>query len=245
MSTDHHQDRPTTAQSHQSGQSSSGSETEQLLRSAQAEAAAALGQPGDWLTGAQRVDAWAQVRDASTNPLDEARRQAVTPSAVDGSHGATAELGADAVEVVHRIATDPGRLTRSWAEKAMATLGEETCTELVGVTAIATVIDTFDRVLGDGLRPLPATVAGEPARVRPDGVGDVGAWVSQALEKARANVSRAISLVPGTTVAWRLLVDSHYSRGAQFMSLVWDRTLSRPQVELTAARTTALNECFY
>ena len=221
------------------------SETDALLESSQGAATVALAQPGDWLTAAQRLDVWAQVRAAATNPLDQARRQAVSPHAVEGEHGPSAELDATAVEVVHCIATDSGRLTRDWAEEAMAAIGEEAYTELVTVTAIATVVDTYDRVLGRAQRPLPPPVAGEPARVRPDGVGDVGAWVSQSLEKQRANVSRATSLVPVTSGAWGPLVSSHYSRGTEFMSLVWDRALSRPQVELTAARTTALNECFY
>jgi hypothetical protein len=216
-----------------------------FLASARTEATTGLSRAGDWLTGAQRVDAWAQARDAASNELDEARRQAVSPFAVDGGHPATPQLSATAVEVVHRVASDPGRLSRSWAEKAITELGEETYTELVGVTATANVIDSFDRIMGDGLRPLPEPEPGEPTRLRPDGVGDVGAWVSQSLDKGRANVSRTMTLVPQTQAVWRPLVDSHYSRGAQFLDLQWNRHLSRPQVELTAARTTALNECFY
>lgn len=218
---------------------------ESVLAMAQDQATTGLGHPGDWLTGAQRVDAWAQVRDAATNPLDQARREAVSPNAAEGTHPATDHLEAAAVEVVHRIASDPGRLTRGWADKAMASLGEETYTELVGITAIATVIDTFDRVMGRPPRPLPPVQPGQPARVRPGGMGDVGAWVSQSIDKVRANVSRAITLVPETMSVWRPLVDSHYSRGRQFDQLVWDRALSRPQVELTAARTTAHHRCFY
>jgi hypothetical protein len=219
--------------------------TERLLRDAQSAAAAGLAQPGDWLSGAQRLDAWNHVRLAASNPLDQARRLALSPLAVDGEHEASALLTATAVDVVHRLASDPGRLTRSWAEKVMAQLGEEAYTELVGVSAIAVVIDTFDLVMGHGPRILPEPAAGDPRRVRPDDVGDIGAWVSQALHKQRANVSRALTLVPETMSLWRPLVDSHYSRGAQFLELKWQRNLSRPQVELTAARTTALNECFY
>ncbi|MDH3683123.1 MAG: hypothetical protein OEV40_24615 [Acidimicrobiia bacterium] len=216
-----------------------------LLRSAQHEAAERLAEPGDWLTGLQRIAAWNEVRDAAANPLDEARQRAVSPFAVAGKHEATDHLGSTAVEVVHRVATDPGRLTRAWAERAIAELGEETYTELVGVTAIATIIDRFDLITSNSLRPLPMPVGGRPARIRPDDVGDVGAWVSQAVDKTRANVSRALTLVPRTQSAWRPLVDSHYSRGPEFLTLVWDRAMSRPQVELIAARTTALNECFY
>jgi hypothetical protein len=201
--------------------------------------------PGDWLTGPQRIAVWREARNARTDPLDQARRQAISPNAVEGEHRATPELAAAAVEVVHRTATDPGRLTRGWAEAHIAVLGEETYTELVGVTAIVTVLDRFDRAIGRPERPLPEPADGAPARVRPDDVGDVGAWVSQSTGETRANVSRTLSLVPTTNRAWRGLVDTHYSRGGEFMNLRWEFALSRPQTELVAARTTALCECFY
>lgn len=215
------------------------------IEHAQRDARDAVAAPGDWLTGVARLAVWREVRDSHTNPLDRARWTALSPNAVDGEHGATTELSAAAVEVVHRTATDPGRLTRSWAEAQIAALGEETYTELIGVTAIVTVLDRFDRAMGRPERPLPEPVDGEPTRARPDDVGDVGAWVSQTTGPTRANVSRTLSLVPTTNLPWRQLVDTHYSRGADFVNLRWEYPLSRPQAELVAARTTALNECFY
>ena len=209
------------------------------------QATAALAGPGDWLTGAQRLDAWREYRDSRTNLLDRARLEALSPAAVDGAHGPTEHLPAAAVEVVHRVASDPGRLTRAWADASIAELGEETYTELVGVTAIASVLDHFDEAIHGSVPDLPEPVLGDPARVRPDDVGIVGAWVAQTIDKTRANVSRTLSLVPETNSTWRILVDSHYSRGAEFFSVDWTRALSRPQVELVAARITALNECFY
>ncbi len=215
------------------------------IEDAQRAARRAVAAPGDWLTGPERVAVWRESRDARSNPLDQARRNAVSPNAVGGEHRATAELSAPAMEVVHRVASDPGRLTRSWAEDHIAALGEETYTELVGVTAIVSVLDRYEWAMGRPERPLPDPVEGEPARVRPDDVGDVGAWVSQSTGETRANVSRTLSLVPATNRTWRQLVDTHYSRGAGFMDLRWGFALSRPQTELVAARTTALSECFY
>ena len=215
------------------------------IESAQRDTGDEVAEPGDWLTGRERIAVWEQVRDSHTNPLDRARREALSPNAVAGEHPATAELSAAAVEVVHRVASDPGRLTRGWAEQNIAALGEESYTELVGVTAIVTVLDRFDRAMGRPERPLPEPAGGEPARLRPDDVGHVGAWVSQSTGATRANVSRTLSLVPITNRSWRQLVDSHYSRGAEFMNLRWEFALSRPQTELVAARTTALSECFY
>jgi hypothetical protein len=215
------------------------------IERAQRDARDEVAAPGDWLTGQERVAVWREVRDARTNPLDRERRAAISPSAVDGMHEATAALSASAVEVVHRTATDPGRLTHSWAEQQIEALGEETYTELVGVTAIVTVLDRLDQALGRPEQALPEPVAGEPTRVRPDDVGEIGAWVSQTTGATRANVSRTLSLVPVTNRTWRELVDTHYSRGGEFANLRWEVPLSRPQAELVAARTTALSECFY
>ena len=216
-----------------------------MIAEAQQRAIAAIGRAGDWMNAAERVDVWRQVRAAADDPLDAARRAALSPFAVDGAHEASRHLPAAAVEVAHRVASDPGRLTRSWADEQIADFGEERYTEIVGVVAMASVVDRFHQALGRPLPALPTPASGEPSRVRPDGVGDVGAWVSQATGVTRANVSRTLSLVPVTEAPWRRLVDSHYSRGAEFMEAVWQRPLDRTQVELVASRTTGLAECVY
>ena len=212
---------------------------------AQHAAIGALAAPGDWLSGGQRVDIWRQARDAAANELDQQRRAALSPNAVVGAHPPTEQLTAAAVEVAHRVASDPGRLTRSWADDQIEALGEDIYTEIVGVTSIACVIDRFHLAIGEPIPALPTPLPGQPDRLRPDGVGDVGAWVSQSTGPTTANVSRTLSLVPRTNSTWRSLVDSHYSRGAEFLDAVWSRALSRPAVELVASRATALNECFY
>ncbi|NNE11385.1 MAG: hypothetical protein HKN41_03985 [Ilumatobacter sp.] len=212
---------------------------------AQRRAIASLAEPGDWLTGPQRVDAWRHTRAAETDQLDRRRAEALSPNAVDGEHGASAHLAADAVEVVHRVASDPGRLVRSWADQRIDALGEEVYTELVGVVAIASVVDRFHDALGVPRPDLPEPADGEPARERPDGLGDAGAWIAQTTQPGLANVARTLSLVPVTNSPWRELVISHYSRGPAMAEPVWDGALSRPQIELVASRTTALNECFY
>ena len=218
----------------------------ELLPELHRQAVLAVASAGDWLTGRERLAVWLESRDSRTNPLDLARRAALSPTVVAGAHHASDELSTAAVEVVHRVTSDPGRLTRAWADPMIAALGEEVYTELVGVTAIVSVLDHFSvAVAGEVQSGLPEPEGGDPARLRPADVGDVGAWVSQTLDKTRANVSRTLSLVPVTQTAWRRLVDSHYSRGSEFFDLSWDRGLSRPQVELLAARSTVLNECFY
>jgi hypothetical protein len=169
----------------------------------------------------------------------------VSPNAVEGSHRASEDLSAAATEVAHRVASDPGRLTKAWADVQIAALGAETYTEIVGVVALVCMVDRFHRAMHQSEPELPEPTSGRPAGVRPADVGDVGAWVPQTVGPTRANVSRSLSLVPVTNHTFRSLVDSHYSRGAQFVELIWDRHLSRPQVEMIASRTTSLNECFY
>lgn len=212
---------------------------------ARREVAEAVARPGDWLSATERLDVWREARRADHDPIDRARRAAISPAAVNDPHQASDHLSAAAVDVVHRVATDPGRLTRGWADERIAELGAETYTELVGLTAIVRCHDTFTVAVGDEPAELPPAVAGEPARRRPDDVGDVGAWVHQSVDKTLANVSRALSLVPETNDAWRALVNSHYSRGHEFLDLTWDRALTRVQVEAVAARTTAELDCFY
>ncbi len=216
-----------------------------MIGEAQNRARVGLGQAGDWLTGTQRQAVWVEVRDAASNTLDAERRDSLSPAASGTQHRATELLPQAGVEVAHRVATDPGRLTRSWADTQISELGAARYTEFVGVTAIAMVLDFFDIAMTGAPGVLPEIEIGEPARQVPDNVGDVGAWVPQTLGVTSANVSRTLSGVPETNRIWRDLVDSHYSRGAEFMSLEWDRPLSRPQVELVAARVTSLNECFY
>ena len=204
-----------------------------------------LGDCGTWWTGTERVEAMAEARQALECNLCRERSEALTPMMVSGEHDSVSNLPAAAIDFVHRLTTDPGRLSKEWASKVIESITEEAYVELATVICTQYVIDSFNRCLTLPLRGLPDAKDGVPNRVRPDGVGDVGAWVSQTVDKSLANVSRAASLVPDTEILWREVVQSHYSRGPQFADLVWDRGLSRPQVELLASTVSALNECFY
>ncbi|HEY3485161.1 MAG TPA: alkylhydroperoxidase-related (seleno)protein, partial [Ilumatobacteraceae bacterium] len=117
--------------------------------------------------------------------------------------------------------------------------------ELVAVAAMTAALDVYARAIGDEPPGLLPPVEGPPARERPDGVGDVGAFISMTEEKVLANVTRALSLVPRTNATWRMLVTESYSRGPQMLELTWHRALTRPQTELIAAEISKLQECFY
>ncbi len=76
-----------------------------------------LAAPGSWWTGAERVAIAAEVRNAAKCALCRERKAALSPEAVQGAHDRVSELPDPALDVVHRVTTDPGRLTRSWFER--------------------------------------------------------------------------------------------------------------------------------
>lgn len=157
-----------------------------------------------------------------------------------------AGLPSAALAVIDKIATDPGSVDRAWAHEQIDVLGDGSYVELVGITAVAVMVHMYADCANETVVPLgdPADDAGVPSRLRPDGLGDIGAHVEMLEPFDYANVSRALSLVPSANLAFYTLVRPMYSE-AGFDELVWETPLSRPQVELVASRVAALNECFY
>ena len=143
--------------------------------------------------------------------------------------------------------TDAGRITPEWAQQAVELLGPGRYTELVAVIVLVVPIDLFCALLGRSLAPLPVPEIGEPSREIPTGLGEGGAFVPWMVDGwVGPNVARALSYVPGDNQTRMQLVSSMYASNDDFLSLVWKhRALARSQVKLLAARTSALNECFY
>ena len=83
---------------------------------------ARFGAPGEWWTGAVRVAIAKETRAATDCGLCRDRRAALSPCAVTGTHTHTAATGLPKtmVEVIHRIRTVSGRLTRPFYESALA-----------------------------------------------------------------------------------------------------------------------------
>ena len=155
-------------------------------------------------------------------------------------------LPAAALTVIDKIATDPGSVDRAWAHEQVEALGDGPYVELVGITAVAVIVHMYAACADEAVTPLgaPDADAGTPSRERPDGLGDIGAYVPMVDPFDFANVARALSLVPSANLAFYTVVRPMYSE-AGFEHLVWETPLSRPQVELIASRVAAMNECFY
>jgi alkylhydroperoxidase family enzyme len=213
-----------------------------------------------WWDGAERVAIAREVRIAEDCRLCRARKHALSPGAVHGAHDTTASLPGAAVEAIHRIVTDTARLSRTWFEALRGQgLDDAHYVELVGVVVSVLSIDEFHRGLGLALEPLPVPETGNAERRRPSGAADEGAWVPTvppaALDEPdadiyggaphAANVIRALSLVPTEVRVLADLHGAHYLSIAEMRNFNPDRALSRAQMELIAARVSALNECFY
>ena len=137
-----------------------------------------LAAPGAWWTGAERVAIAREVRAAAGCALCAARKQALSPNAVAAMHAAVPPLSAGAVEAIHRITTDPGRLSRRWRDQLReAGLADGPYVELIGVVGTVFSVDSFCRALGVPLHALPAAAPGAPSRYRPPQARDDGAWV--------------------------------------------------------------------
>ena len=218
-----------------------------------------LARAGSWWTGAERVAIASEARNASRCRLCAERKQALSPNAVEGAHDHEDALPAAAVEAIHRLVTDAGRLSRSWFEKLMAEgLGDAPYVEIVGVVVDLVSIDNFNRALGLAQEPLPTPLPGEPSRYRPDSAVASEAYVPMIPERGNkgaeadlwggmtGNVIRAMSLVPDAVRSLKELSGAHYLAMEDVPNPSSNMpALERPQVELVAGRVSALNECFY
>jgi hypothetical protein len=233
------------------------------LAVAHARAWAALAAPGTWWTGAERVAIAAETRAARDCTLCLARKQALSPVAIAGVHDRCTTLPEVVVDVAHRIASDPARLSRRWFEDVTANgISDAHYVEALAVVARSVSIDSFCRGIGTPPHALPEAQRGEPSRRRPAGAKGGEAWVPLVATSAATgpeadlyggarrapNVVRALSLVPDEVRLLRALAPSHYvpfERVPDPSFTPAGRALSRAQMELIAARVSALNECFY
>lgn len=221
---------------------------------------AAIAAPGTWLTGARRVAVAAEIRNAHDCAHCARVKAALSPNAVDGAHDGLGVLGAAEIELIHRVVCDPGRLSERWSQSVLALgLAEGAYVEIVGIIAMVMMMDAFSRGLGQPVRELPAALDGAPTRHRPAGAKKQAAWLPL-VEPEDATVAdgpmypspkagyiyRGLSLVPQSLRDYWALANTHYLPGQfvyQFDKSI--RAISRPQIEILAARVSAMHQCVY
>jgi hypothetical protein len=182
--------------------------------------------PGTWWDGPSRVAIAAAARAArGTTSTD---------------HDA---LPSAALEACRLLATRPAGVTEEWLRSVCDEISEPRYVELVGIVARVMAIDTFHRLAGWPLTPLPAARPGDPSREPPPGNARKNhTWVAM----VRPAAPFVLSSVPGAMRATNDLSDVLYMPMDQMRDPDWRRgELDRTQVELVAATTSHANQCFY
>lgn len=218
--------------------------------------------PGPGWSSAQRVAIAEEARRAETCALCLDRKAAVSPNAVGGDHDCGDVLPEAAIEAVHRISTDAGRLTKTFYEQTLsAGITDSQWIEFIGIISSLKSIDSFYRALGLPAEPLPTPHEAEATGYRPEGLTMSGGWAPMIREKdlgepekmlyggfdETGNVIRAMSLVPDEVRNLSRLSDAMYLKPFEIgdFKAPGNRKIDRMQIELIAARVSSLNECFY
>lgn len=219
------------------------------LRQAHSAAWQTIACAGDFWDAAARIAMVNSARAARECNLCKQRKASLSPSAVSGQHDDPAVLPSAATDFIHRLISDPGRLTRSVFDQVIASgISQAAYVEMVSVVASSVIVDTQHRALGLVPPDLPPPTPGEPRGQSNDAAIDAGAWVpisdapadiaSSGLPSV-PNIARALGLVPSAVALFFSTFRPHYALENIPLSI------SQSQAEFVAARVSALNECYY
>jgi hypothetical protein len=206
----------------------------------------ALGRPGTWWTGHQRRELAATAMSAITG--DRVLPPWTAPSTVVGFLAGDAVAPAAAHDAIYRVAAHAGTVSESWYRDISDALGDLAYVEVVGIACTVAAVVGFRRAAGLAPWALPRPVEGEPSRVIPPDLAPAGLnWVRVTSPPDQvAAVVQAFTSVPAEHERLWMLADAQYIPNIEMVDPRWTRgTLSRPQMELVAARVSKMLECFY
>ena len=184
-----------------------------------------LASPGTWWSGSDRV-----------------ALAAVARAARDGDAPPSTDLPAPAVEAAARIAAHP-HVDAAWvASLADQGLAPEAYVEIIGVVGRLAAVDSFMFGIGAGPQPLPAPIDGTPTRTP---AADAGMHGALAPTVGPPGAPGSLSAVPAEVDAMVALHSVLYLSLEEMGDPGIEKTLTRAQMELIAARTSLLNDCFY
>jgi len=202
-----------------------------------------VAETGEWWSGKERIAILEEVRKGRNE--GDLRAKAALEDLSDKPSPIISPLTS---EIVHMVTSNAHEIDDKWAKDAINRIGEGKYSELVSLVVNIVPIDIFCLLLGRPIVSLPVPKNGKPGGLIPDGLSDGGAFVRWRTENwVGPNVARALSFVPKDNAIRMQLVQSMYAGSDKFISMVWedDEPLDRSQVEIIAARTSSLNECFY
>ncbi|CAB4542594.1 MAG: hypothetical protein F2534_02075 [Actinobacteria bacterium] len=213
---------------------------------AQAAAWVHVTSPGSCWSGVERA-AISQVALAALDDPDPLPPW-VTPSSAGRPLPGDGVIPAVVADAVYRIARHASTLTEDWYRGVLdAGVDPVAYVEIVGVVVAVAAVDGFFRALGAPRPPLPAPVDGPPHGVHPPVEPATLNWVVVAAPADRAAaVVQGLSAVPEEFANLERLAAAQYIPMFEMDDQAWNRgTLSRPDMELVAARLSAARECFY
>ena len=191
-----------------------------------------LGRPGTWWSAGERVAIAAAARRAQAGTHDESSAVPQPP------------VGNVATEAARRLAVAAATTTRDVvAGQPAGGLEHPPYVELVGVVSRVAAVDATHRALGFELESLPDPAPGRATRTPPPAQATAGkAYVPMV---GGASIVGALSLVPSEMEAQRDIHGPLYLSYEDMALHDYQGGLHRTQMELVAARTSAINECFY
>ena len=235
-------------------------EVREDLVDAHKEAWERISAPGTWLTGERRIAVATEIRKARESATCLEVKDALSPGSVKVSNTTMGALSNAEVELIHRVVCDPGRLSEDWSQSILDMgINEGEYIEIVGIIAMVMILDTCTMGLGLPDVDLPQPEDGEPTRYTPPGAKKEAAWLpivepEDTVEEdgpmypnpKASYIYRGLSAVPQSMRDYWAMAPIHYTPGEyvyQFDRSI--RTIERSQIELIAARVSALHQCAY
>lgn len=183
-----------------------------------------LATAGTWWTGGERIAIAADARRFAAGETPSG----MLPPPVEA---ATRLVASDAAAI--RQAN-----IASWEADGLDPFG---FVEITGVVSRILAIDVTTFGLGRSLRPLPESRPGHPSRERPEGAQTTTGWAPTV---GPATAMSSLSAVPAEAHAMFDLHEVLYTSIEDVYELGLERDgLTRPQIELVAARTCGLHGC--
>jgi len=219
-----------------------------------------LSETGTWLDSKRKLDIAAEVRNARSCTYCGEQKNALSPDTIKGSHQTLGLLDDNQVELIHRVVSDPGRLSKKWFKKIISRdLKEEEYVEIIGIIAMVMVVDTFTCALGLEDHALPEPKSGQPNFYESPGAKIEAAWIpiiepddvtendGELYPNPKVGyILRALSAVPNMKRHFWDLMFAHYLPEPAIYEFDRDyRAITRSQMEVIAARVSALHQCIY
>ena len=182
--------------------------------------------PGPTLTGHQRLNLLAMVREAN-----------------EGNPGAEGWWDENLGLLAATLYSTPNLVNGDLVAKAISAVGDAQTVETIAIVSMLASIDGTHRALGAEAEPLPTPEDGTPT-----------GKVTAGLKRRRAHVPMppgpipsSLDLLPDEGAAFQALFGPQYMTNAEMMLDDFRRMpgLNRAQMELISTRTSVHNECFY